>query len=108
MKRGRAAGEGRHGRPAWGRWRAGPQTWHRLAEFSRDLREAVLAGGITVSIRLWRRPRAAGRAVLRRAGSAGPGGPGECAGTRWQWPAGLASRQYRTVFCWLLHEVSAA
>jgi hypothetical protein len=26
-------------------------------EFSRDLREAVLAGDITVSFRLWRRPR---------------------------------------------------
>ena len=27
-------------------------------EFSRDLREAVLAGDITVSFRLWHRPRA--------------------------------------------------
>jgi hypothetical protein len=26
-------------------------------EFSRDLREAVMAGDITVSFRLWRRPR---------------------------------------------------
>jgi hypothetical protein len=26
-------------------------------EFSRDLREAVMSGDITVSFRLWRRPR---------------------------------------------------
>jgi hypothetical protein len=37
-------------------------------EFSRDLREAVMSGDITVSFRLWRRPRV-------RQGGRYPAGP---------------------------------
>ncbi|HEY9243509.1 MAG TPA: hypothetical protein VIP48_16100 [Streptosporangiaceae bacterium] len=39
-------------------------------EFSRELRDAVLAGDITVSIRLWQRPRV-------RQGGRYPVGPGQ-------------------------------
>ena len=43
-------------------------SYARRMEFSRDLRDDVIAGDITVSFRLWRRPKV-------KAGGRYPGGP---------------------------------
>lgn len=42
--------------PIWWHLRAG-DTYRGLVEFSREIREDVIAGDITVSFRLWQRPR---------------------------------------------------